>query len=233
MDSTYLNNLHINDHEGYVYLTEDESAWIKIEYLPNELKEYGLKYFNEMFDLKLEDKGKIMNKNNEIQTHRYHTCYLNTPKYDPDVKKNYMFCGLNETEKQLIVPEHFSNFYDYICSTDSKYNQIVANWFVDKNNYIPNHVDGEYNMIDDYKVCSLTLNETADAINKNYRLFTLAKYNKKKTIALYDKITIELKHGMIITIGKSAQKLYKHGIPQMQCDVEKRISLSFRQMAEK
>ena len=65
-----------------------------------------------------------------------------------------MFSGLDTTQEPL--PEQFKLFCDHMNSKDSKYNQIVANWYENGNDYLSYHCDWEKNMTQSSDIATLT-----------------------------------------------------------------------------
>jgi alkylated DNA repair dioxygenase AlkB len=217
-----------------LYLTQDLSSWIHIDYLPNELKEYAFKNFNSMFDLHPENKANVLvfNKDkqnpdwNEIECFRWSKSYLNTPKFDKTVMKSYMFSGTNDENINDELPELFKPFYDFMKTKDDRNNQVIANWYGNNEDYIPFHSDCEADMVDNHTISLINFNSD-DKIDswREFKLITRDTNN-----SLYDEVVIVLRHGLIITMGGNVQTKYTHGVPK--CDnnlVSQRISLSFRQ----
>lgn len=217
-------------NDEIIYLTKNKDSWIKITYIPDNLKEYGLKNFNKMFMYHPIEKGKIIRNGLEKISDRYHISYLNTPIYDGS-NDNYMYSGLFDIDNNKELPKEFQKYYEYIQSQDFKYNQVIVNWFEDGNNYIPNHVDCNKSMVDNYKIMMLTLNKTGDNKMKKYRKIVIKSRGKYQQNCLYDKLCIILKHGMLLEMCGLTNKYFRHGIPKIiDENIDPRISLSFRQI---
>jgi alkylated DNA repair dioxygenase AlkB len=109
-----------------------------------------------------------------------------------------------------------------------KFNQVIANWYDDNNDFIDMHSDCTRNMALNYNVCISTLSLYDTNNNDNARLFVLEP--NKGVQSNYKKIVIPLYHGYIISLYKDAITNFKHGIPPTDETKGRRISLSFRTM---
>ena len=230
------------DKSDIIHLTRDGSCWLKIEHLPTELAEYGLRCFDEMWQLHPEDRGKVMMHTGQVQSPRWHKSYLNTPKRNPDVRTSYMFSGVRDADINDPLPALFQPFLDYLNSSlkaGQTYNQVVGNWYADLKDYIAPHSDCEIGMIPDAMITTLTLNETDVKVPRCF--VVKPKKDALNQNLLYSRVNIPLRHGVIITMGGRTQKLFRHSVPKtvvqtqdvdklhLSDDVAKRISLSFRQ----
>lgn len=218
------------ENKQTIYLTEDKASWINIDYLSDDLKDYAIKHFDELFNLHPLNRGKVLvfngekeNKNwVETECSRWYETYGKTPKFDDTVMKSYMFSGNNNINTS-ILPDLYQPFNKYMINKDDRYNQIVINWYDSKNDYIPLHSDCEAHMIDNHVISLINLNEN----NNHYRVFNLIA--KDNVATLYKNIDIVLKHGIIITMGGNIQQHFRHGVKPVDNDVCERISISFRQ----
>ena len=95
-------------------------------------------------------------------------------------------------------------------SLDSKYNQVIANWYEDKNDYIAYHSDCVYNMIPNAKISMLSLYDSDQITENNIRSLIIKP--KPSIKSLYENFEIKLKHGMIITLEGTTNAEYRHGI---------------------
>lgn len=80
-------------------------------------------------------------------------------------------------------------------------------------------------MIPDAKVAILSLYD-----QDTYRILELTP--KVGTRALADKFVITLNHGSIVTMCGTTQDEFVYGIPKHQMECGRRISVSFREMAD-
>ena len=230
-----LNYDPINDtnDEKIIYLNTSKTSYLKIKYLPDNLKNYATENFNEMFDLHPETKHKIIMFLKEVEVHRWQQSYLNTPQYKIDTlkKQSYMYSGFDTSNNHIELPYHFQLYYDYMKTMDNKFNQVIANWYQDNNDYISHHSDCEIGMIPNAEIAIISLYEKTIDDSTNYRIFSLIPNNKKINYLdyEYDRINVVARHGTIITMCGNTQKEFKHGIEKTNRNVSRRISISFRQ----
>jgi hypothetical protein len=220
-----------NLNKETIFLTKNKSAWITVEHLPDNLKQYASENFSNMFNLHPEKRGNVLvfNKNKanpewqEIECFRWTKSYLHTPKFDNTVMKSYMFAGSDNVDITGPLPDLFEPFYKYMKTLDNKYNQVIANWYENNNDHMPYHSDCESGMVNDHKIALINLNE-----NDTCRHFKLVTKNTKESI--YDEFDIVLRHGTIITMGGDTQTKFSHGVPVLDNNnISQRMSLSFRQ----
>lgn len=210
-----------NGKSRIVQLNDSGTSYIYIDYLPKKLISKATKNFNNMWELRPENKHKIIMYEKEIELHRYSKSYLNTPTdLSHTVNSSYMYSGYDTTENNNDLPDEFMPYYDYMKSLDNKYNQVIANWYENGNDYIAQHSDCKKCMLSDAKISILSINE-----NLPRELVLIDKKSKKEYI-------IQLDNGMIVTMCGKCQKEFTHGINKTDEDVGRRISLSFRQMKE-
>ena len=214
-----------------IYLTNDKTSWITIEHLPDNIKQYAIDNFNAMFELHPEDKGKVLVFNGliedpnwvETQCSRWYQSYENTPRFDDTVMKSYMFSDQTNININKSLPDILTPLYDCMKEKDSRYNQVVVNWYNDDDS-IPYHSDCEAYMMKDHTIGLINLLPSVNL--NNYRHFKLISKDNTKT--LFDEVDIVLKHGIIITMGGQLQQTFRHGV-EICPDSSHRISLSFRQ----
>jgi alkylated DNA repair dioxygenase AlkB len=220
-----------------ISLMKDDSSWIEVQFIPNELIDYATEKFDELFQLHPAQKGNVVMYGKELKSSRWHQSYMETPKRDPAMKHSYMFCGLEDSpaiNQPLPVP--FQPFNDYMLQKDSKYNQMVANWYKDGLDYIAQHSDCEMGMIDNAVISLINLNQSN--LTENCRIFRIRpKFADQNAGALYSEYQVILRHGLLITMGGHFQKQFKHGVPKVlpmrnqSLIPVPRMSLSFRQFA--
>lgn len=233
--------------EKIIYLNADHSSYLRIRYLPLELINHALTNFDQMFNLHPPNKHKIIMYMKEVKVSRWQQCYLNTPKYELDIleKQSYMYSGYNTSKNNNELPELFQIYYDYITTFDKRYNQVVANWYLDKNDYIAYHSDCEIGMIPNAEISIISLygiNDGNRPLGRNpnrsiwsgedrCRVFSIIPKNEYVS-SIYQRINVVLRHGIILTLCQM-QKDFKHGIEKTESeDVLPRLSLSFRQFEE-
>ncbi len=208
-----------------IKLNESGSAFIRIDNIPDELKLYLFENFNTMWNLHPENKHKIIMYEKEVEVNRYSQSYLNTPT-DLEITKthSYMYSGFDTSNNNIELPEQFKKVYDHITNIDSKYNQVIANWYTDHNDFIAPHSDCQKCMIPDASISIVSIYPRYEPEKFRY-LNIIPKKSSKKSI-----IKIRLDHGSIITMGGTIQEEFLHGIDKCDNEVLQRISLSFRQM---
>lgn len=213
-----------------IYLNTDKTSYIKISYLPDDLKKYAIDNFSQMFDLHPTERHNIILRMEQVEVYRWQQSYLKSPQlYDQDVlkKKSYMFSGFDTSNNNIELPEQFKIFYDYIIRTQNdRYNQVVANWYKTGQDYIAYHSDCEIGMIPNSEITTISIYENENDTGK-YR--TISFVPKDGVDSIYDKINIVDKHGLVITMCGDIQSNFRHGIEKTEGDVLPRISLSFRQ----
>jgi len=216
-----------------IKLNDSGSAYITIDYLPEELMKINENTFDIMWNLHPTEKHKVINTGKEIDAYRYSQSYLNTPIIIPSVisgEDSYMYSGFDTTNNNLELPEVFQPYYNYMKNIDVKYNQVVANWYEDGKDYIAFHSDNQYNMISNPKVSIISFYSNDECNPDNFRNFCIKPKPSIESIENIYKIRMD--HGTIITMHGNALDEYKHGIKKDNDNKSKRISLSFRQMKE-
>lgn len=210
-------------------ITKSGSAWIMIGQLPDSLKVYGRENFEKIFNLHPEERGKVImgvgSLIRETESPRWHEAYLNTPPWNPSMETSYMFSGVEKAQssKRVELPEMFQAFYAHM-NTLGQYNQVVANWYKDGNDFIAFHSDYSYGIPKDTDVAILSLYASDD----DYRVFSIrAKQNETAHDVLFGRIDIKVRNGSILFMFGDTQDKFRHGVPQMDSD-SKRVSLTFR-----
>jgi alkylated DNA repair dioxygenase AlkB len=214
----------VKGKEGlYSYFRNSNNAFIRKSYLPNNLINYSVVNFNEMYQLHPENRHCIVMYGQDIVSERYSKSYLKTPSCTPELieKHSYMYSGLDDSHNYNDLPEIFQPFYDYMKSVDSRYNQVVINWYDDGEDYLPYHSDCEKDMIDEYVVTTISFN---DPNFDSYRSMTFIDSNNNIVKEVF------LETGSIILMNHHANKIFKHGIAKSdKKNIGRRISMSFRQ----
>lgn len=213
-----------------IYLTEDKSAWLTMEWLSDTLFHYVQDHYQELFDLHPENRGKVILYNEEIQSSRWHRSYLETPVRNPDHSKtSYMYSG-SDFYDDLSLPHPFQPFLDFLNETQGNdpYNQVIVNWYANGNDYIAAHSDCRLGMQTEAEIAIITLCAHEDArelqfISKNLK--------NTKNNALYKKLSIETANGCIIKMHGDTQLKFRHKVPKAPQISGSRISLTFRKFA--
>lgn len=211
-----------------IILTKDRLSWITIGSLPIELKEYGSTNFSEMFNLHPPERQKIIMYNKEVEVSRYQQSYLNTPSYTPNLLKSrsYMYSGFDTSKNNTDLPAKFKKYLDFVNSLGRGiYNQVTINWYSDGSDYIALHSDCEEKLKHHSPIIIITLNEHDTYLRE---FIIRSKFDNENVI--YNKMSIDLENGTVITMGGNTQKMFMHGVPKAHDSVSRRISLSFRQI---
>lgn len=209
-------------------LTENNSSHIDISMIPNYLLNFD---FDKLFNLHPEKRHNIImrNKNSNKEVFRWQKSYLNTPNYDKDDEyfktRNYMYSGLDTSQNNEDLPELFKPFYDYVKSLDSRYNQVIINWY-DNNDYIDFHRDCQRKIIEGVPIIIINLNEGNENSLRNFELIPFEE-NPENVKPKYDNVSINLKNGLMIKMCGNIQTEFRHGIRRNEKS-KKRISISFR-----
>ena len=224
------------------YLDTDETCWVTVEKIHQKLLIKDVDHFDRLFAMHPETRGKAL-LHKEVENKRWHQSFLNTPKYNGDSKKSYMFCGEEDTNKETLPPE-FEPFFKYIntfkgwainglpIGTVYTYNQVVANWY-DSDDFIAFHSDYYENMAKNSDVAILSFNRTAvggSLTNEPptaVRNFTIKPIKRFCQNFKYDSVEIPLTDGIEIHMGGKTQEYFKHGVKKC-VGAPKRISFTFR-----
>lgn len=217
-----------------IYLNYNKSSWITISKIPIYLQKYAFNNFDKLFNLHPKNKGNVLvyNKNkdnpkwNEIECFRWHKSYLNTPIFNPNSNKSYMFSGWNMNLNNENIPNMFLPFYNFIKNEDVRYNQMTINWYKTSHDYMPLHSDCEYSMIQNHIITILNINKNNH--NNLCKTFTIIPKETTKDY-IYKKYDIKLTHGIIISMCGNMQNEFSHGVNNSIYSSTPRISMSFRQ----
>jgi len=203
-----------------VNLTSDGRSFLVLDSLPENLKVYGKDQFAILFDLRPQERGKVIMRFGETESARWHKSYLETPAHDPDLKYSYMFSGTDNANIRDPLPREFLPFFDYVNRNGDGYNQVVVNWYENGRDYIAQHSDCEVGMKKDANIVVISLGDE--------RIFKLVP---KKHIRIKESeqrnFEILCGHGSIITMGGDTQKNFRHGVPKSDSKAP-RISITFR-----
>lgn len=210
--------------EKTVYLDESQKSWVRVSMCPDELCNEN---FERLFSLHPEQKGKVLCRSRqdnsiyrEIDAHRWYKSYLSTPPKKEGMK-SYMFSGLEDVGNENLSKE-FQPFLDYV-NQEKKYNQVVVNWYLDGNDYLPFHYDWDDGMTPNSDIATITLMDPL--IEGASRTFCFKP--NKNTDSLYDYVQIPTINGVIILMGGQTNQKFRHGIPKESC-LARRISITFR-----
>lgn len=116
-----------------VVLNESGSAYLKVAFIPEELSNYAIANFEQLWALHPKEKHRIIMFEKEVEVSRYSQSYLNTPTdLSHTVSRSYMYSGYDTSTNNSELPQVMQRFYDYMGGKDSAYNQVIANWYEDQ-----------------------------------------------------------------------------------------------------
>jgi len=195
-------------------LTKDETSWIDVFQLPEELLP-SKEEFEELWDLHPEEHAKVMMYGKLIPV----------PRFQQSYGKSYSFSGVKH--EALPIPPILQKFLDYANYTSysdtysAKFNMVLVNWYRDGKDYIGPHSDDERELVTNSEgetvVFSISLGQK--------RVFRLLPKNPQN---IEKEITME--NGCCIVMGGTTQKTHKHSVPKMALSKasERRINITFR-----
>lgn len=229
-----LVNAHAGASVGAVTripLTRDATSWIHVQQLPPYLSAYGRRQFMDLWNLHPGERGKVMHSDTEAPSHRWHKAYLRTPKRDQTLaaaerKSFYMFSGRDESCINDPLPEPLVPLVAFANATtptttmststpssETVYNQVVANWYEGNDDYIAAHSDCTLGMASNASIMVMNFTESDEGATREFIL----KPKRKSTGGreLYDRVCILLRHGCVITMGGATQAEFRHGVPRV------------------
>lgn len=208
----------------YSYFRNSDQAYIRKSYLPEDLIVYANDNFDEMYNLHPKERHCIVMYGKDTPSERYSKSYLKTPTCTSDLiqKHSYMYSGLDDSHNYDNLPEVFQPFYDYMKNIDSKYNQVVINWYENGEDYLPHHADCEKDMTNEYAVTTISFN---DPNFDTFRSLTFIDNNNNIVKEVW------LETGSVVLMNYHANKMFQHGIAKdKRKNIGRRVSMSFRQI---
>jgi len=170
--------------------------------------------FDLIWKMKPEQRGKVWHNNHNIDAHRFYKSYGTTPKFDESVA-SYMFSS-GESTQYPEIPDVFHELMDHIGThSNQTYNNLVINWYEDGQDYTPIHKDCLDGMLGS-NICIVNIVD-----GPLLRDFVLIPGDRKAHIH------VQCSNGLGIVMKKEALDR-RHGVPKVDTDVSRRISLSFR-----
>jgi len=234
-----LNPGDARGQSGRIFLNKNKSAWVEVDCLPDDLARFAEEHFASMFALHPEEKGTVVMFGKNAPSQRWHQSYLNTPKYDETRQRSYMYSALApKIESTRPLPKEFQPFLDHLNAIEeaagrSKFNQAIANWYLDGNNFIASHSDCTFNMEPSAPIIVLSFQGSlplSDGTTQQSRVFRIKPHRKRCADFEFDSLDIETTHGSQITMGGDMQSKFRHHVPKSFGDCASRISLTFRKM---
>ncbi len=217
-----------NKQQQIIYLTKSKSAWICIGWISDELFHFTKNHYQQLFDLRPTERGKVILYDKEVKTNRWQTCYLQTPLYsDVHLKRSYMYSG-RDFNNETSLPKLFQPYLDFINKEEknSLYNQVIVNWYADGNDFIAAHSDCQINMLQDAGIAIITLCE--DDNDARVLRFTQKNTNKNENDYIYHQLKIKTLNGCVVTMYGDTQIKFRHKVPKALHINTSRISLTFR-----
>lgn len=106
------------------------------------------------------------------------------------------------------LPSEFDRFLEFARTVDERFNQVIVNWYQDGSDYIAQHRDCPYGLVEDSPIMIINLCEDSDF----ERVFKV------------ENEYIPLENGTCIILKGN----YLHGVPKNLKSKSRRISISFR-----
>jgi alkylated DNA repair dioxygenase AlkB len=215
-------------------LTKDGSCWLEVEQMAEELMNTPAN-FEQLFYLhpNKSERTEIYRQNK--RSPRWHQTYLLAAPHDQELRHSFMLSGSSTEEPEEPVqslPAVFQPLYDYLVSTDQRFNQVVASWYEDGEDFIPPHSFCQVGMVPDAVISLMTL--TSAEKRDECRVFKIRPKATHIGEVRYEELHVVLRNGTLITMGGDTQQMFKHGVPRVmdkQKQASPRISLTFRQFA--
>ncbi len=212
-----------------VYLTANQSAWLTIEWLSEELMAAAHTHYQALFDLHPPARGAVLMLHEEVKSPRWHRSYLHLPPRDITRNYSYMYSGV-VADGNRALPAGFQGFLDFLNAQPpqqiDKYNQLIVNWYADGNDHIAAHSDCRLGMKPAAGIAILSL--YAPEAAPRALVFNAKKNGSGAPAATYQKLVITLPHGCIVTMHGDTQARFRHRIPRVPHLAASRISLTFR-----
>jgi alkylated DNA repair dioxygenase AlkB len=208
-------------------LTASQSAWLTIDWLPDELAAYAHQNYPALFALHPTERGKVVMLHEEVESPRWHRSYLHLPARGISGDYSYMYAGKSGYD-DVTLPPQFQGFLDYLNAreTGDPYNQLLVNWYQDGADYIAPHSDCQAGMKPGAGIAVLSLYER-DADLRTLVL-TTRKVPGAVNDTLYRKVRVKLPHGCIVTMHGAVQTHFRHSVPRDPAVRASRISMTFR-----
>jgi len=219
---------NIDTEKQILYLTKDKSAWITIEWLPEEIKEYSRRNYENMFSLHPTERGKVIMSGDEVNSPRWHRSYLKIPHRNISEVRSFMYSGKDFYE-DLTLPSQFNIYLNYLNKNqeNGQFNQVIVNWYADGNDFIAPHSDCEIGMKKGGEITIISLNENKDDF-REFRITAKKNIVGSEINNIYSEIKIAALDGTIITMHGDTQEKFRHRIPRDIKIKSSRISLTFR-----
>ena len=218
-----------------IELTKTGSAKICISKLSDEMAQFTKENFDRMFNLHPEERGRVLMKNNEVESSRWHQSYLNTPKFNKEIHGfgSYMYSGHNPVINEL--PDDFKKVFDYFNNLEStgpdKYNQVIVNWYLNGKDFIESHSDCQLDMVPDAPIVIISIQGIVNEnLNRKLVIKPRNDYRKKLGDFVHEKYEILMPHGTVIEMCGDMQEKFTHKIPKepLESKFPPRISITLR-----
>lgn len=140
------------------------------------------------------------------------------PRYQQAYLRDYSFSG--SVSKVLPLPDVLAPYLEYANSLgySGNFNGFLINWYEAGENYIGSHADDEKQLVPDAPIITITL-----ALPGEPRVFRLR--DREKQIVK----DVKTPNGIVLVMGGSFQREFKHEIVKTAKPVGSRISITIRQ----
>jgi len=198
---------HKSPPDGFSREKMGKSSWLDSGSLPDSLfvDESG---FREIWELHPGTRHEIVMYGKKTPVPRYQQAYL----------RDYSFSG--SVSKVLPLPDALSPYLEYANALgySGKFNGFLINWYEAGENYIGSHCDDESQLVPEAPIITITL-----ALPGEPRVFRLR--DREKQIVK----DVKTPNGIVLVMGGSFQKEFKHEIVKTAKPVGSRISITIRQ----
>lgn len=181
-----------------------------IKYIPKISKELIIDYnkYNQLWDMKPNELGKIKLFGKEI----------NTPRWLQNYGHDYKFSGSNHGS--LPIPEILQPLIDWVNNREHEfdYNGILVNWYQDGSHYIGKHSDDESSLVKNSPIYAFSF-----GTDRDFNIESKPNNNDTK-----EKHKFKLRDNSLIIMGGECQKYYLHSISKSKKILDSRISVTIR-----
>ena len=215
-----------------IELTKTGTAKVCVSKLSDDMSQFTQENYDKMFTLHPENRGRVLMRNNEVESTRWHQSYLNTPKFDESVygKGSYMYSGRDHPDTEL--PSEFRKILDYFNNLETtgndKFNQVIVNWYLNGTDFIEAHSDCEIGMVPNSPIVIVSLQgKIDDHLNRTLVIKPRRWFTDDYT---HERYTILMPHGTVIEMCGDMQQKFTHKIPKepLGTAFPSRISVTLR-----
>ena len=216
-----------------IELTKTGTAQIRLSKLSDEMSRFTRENFDKMFEMHPENRGRVLMRNNEVESSRWHQSYLNTPKFKEEVhgERSYMYSGREPVVQDL--PQEFRRVLDYFneleTTGEEKYNQVIVNWYLNGNDYTAAHSDCEIDMVENAPIVIISIQgKTDDHLNRTLVVKPQLYFRQQGGDYIHEKYDILMPHGTVVEMCGDMQQKFTHKLPKESPEFPPRISITLR-----